>query len=128
MPFLASMATFTQIVRDYETIPGTFVFDGRLALMGYALNKMCFSFNQAANREAYARDEDAYCDRFGISFEQRSALKRRDVLDLLRAGGNIYYLAKWAGVFGLTVQQLGAQQRGVSLEEFNAMLLQGGGR
>lgn len=124
---MATMTTLTTLARDYESIPGTFVFDGRLAMKGYALNKMCFSFNQAANREAYARDEDAYCDRYGISAEQRSALKRRDVMDLLRAGGNIYYLAKWAGVFGLTVQQLGAQQRGVSLDEFNAMLLQGGG-
>jgi protocatechuate 4,5-dioxygenase alpha chain len=114
-------------VRDYETIPGTFVFDGRMAMKGYALNKLCFSFNDAGNREAYSRDEEGYCDRFGLTDEQRKALKQRDVLALLRAGGNIYYLAKWAGIFGLTVQQLGAQQRGVSLDEFNAMLQQAGG-
>ena len=120
--------TIGETERDYESIPGTFVFDGRMAIKGYALNKMCFSFNQQENREAYRRDEDGYCDRFGLTSEQRSALRRRDVLDLLRAGGNIYYLAKWAGIFGLSVQQLGAQQRGVSLDEFNAMLLKAGGR
>jgi len=122
------MLTTGETERDYESIPGTFVFDGRMAIKGYALNKMCFSFNQQGSREAYRRDEDGYCDRFGLTSEQRSALKRRDVLDLLRAGGNIYYLAKWAGIFGLSVQQLGAQQRGVSLDEFNAMLLKAGGR
>ena len=122
------MLTIRQTERDYESIPGTFVFDGRMAMKGYALNKMCFSFNQAENREAYMRDPGAYCDRYGITAEQRSALQRKDVLDLLRSGANIYYLAKWAGIFSLSVQQLGAQQRGVSLDEFNAMLLKAGAR
>ena len=27
------------------TIPGTIIFDGREAMKGYALNKMCYSFN-----------------------------------------------------------------------------------
>jgi len=113
-------------IDNRDGIPGTFVFDGRYAVKGYALNKMCFSFNEAANREAYLRDEEDYCDRFHLTGEQRRAVKSRNVLELLKAGGNIYYLAKWAGIFGLTVQQLGAQQRGVSVEEFNQMLVQAG--
>ena len=39
-------------------IPGTTLFDGEMAQKGYALNKMCYSFNSAANREAFLRDED----------------------------------------------------------------------
>ena len=42
-------------------IPGTVIFDGEQARKGYALNKMCFSFNEAANRAAFLADEDAYC-------------------------------------------------------------------
>jgi protocatechuate 4,5-dioxygenase alpha chain len=104
------------------------VFDGKLAMKGYALNKMCFSFNDAANREAFRRDEEAYCARFGLTEEQRRAVKSRNVLELLDAGGNIYYLAKWAGIFGLNVQDLGAQQRGMTVEEFIEMLIHAGGR
>ena len=37
--------------RDGHDIPGTIIFDGRQAMKGYALNKMCYSFNSAANRE-----------------------------------------------------------------------------
>ena len=37
-------------------IPGTTIFDGDQARKGYALNRMCFSFNEAANREAFLRD------------------------------------------------------------------------
>ena len=32
----------------YPPIPGTTLFDGRQARKGYALNRMCFSFNEAA--------------------------------------------------------------------------------
>jgi protocatechuate 4,5-dioxygenase alpha chain len=115
-------------VHDYDNIPGTFVFDGRMAERGYALNKMCFSFNDAQNRAAYSRDEEGYCDRFHLTAEQRRALKSRNVLELLRAGANIYYLAKWAGILGLNVQQIGAQQRGVSEEAFKQMLVSAGAR
>jgi len=42
-----------------QPIPGTTIFDGVQAQKGYALNKMCMSFNDAANRAAFLRDEDA---------------------------------------------------------------------
>jgi protocatechuate 4,5-dioxygenase alpha chain len=71
-------------------IPGTTIFDGRQAMKGYALNKMCYSFNDAGNREEYRRDPDRYCDKYGLSIEQREAAKSLDVLALIAAGGNIY--------------------------------------
>ena len=43
-----------------------------MARKGYALNKMCYSFNSAANREAFLRDEDAYCAQYGLTDEQRA--------------------------------------------------------
>jgi protocatechuate 4,5-dioxygenase alpha chain len=105
---------------------GTTLFDGNAARRGYALNKMCFSFNDAANREAFRQDEEGYCRKFGLNPEQREAVRRRDVLALIAAGGNIYYLAKLAGIFGLNVQDIGAQQTGRSVEAFRAMLLAAG--
>ena len=108
---------------DDAEIPGTTLFDGAQARKGYALNKMCYSFNDAANRQAFLRDEDAYCARFGLNAEQREAVRQRDVLRLIAAGGNVYYLAKLAGIFGLDVQDLGAQQTGVSKNEFKARLV-----
>jgi protocatechuate 4,5-dioxygenase, alpha chain len=46
-------------------IPGTVIFDGEQARKGYALNRMCWSFNDAPNRAEFQRDEDAYCARYG---------------------------------------------------------------
>jgi protocatechuate 4,5-dioxygenase alpha chain len=101
---------------------GTTIFDGAAAQRGYALNKMCYSFNSAANREEFQRDEAAYCRKFGLNEAQLDAVRRRDVLAMIAAGGNIYYLAKLAGIFGLGVQDVGAQQTGRSVEEFRALL------
>ncbi len=107
---------------QHREIPGTPIFDGVAAAKGYALNKMCFSFNSAENRAAFVADEEGYCQKFGLSPEQRDAVGRRDVLAMIAAGGNIYYLAKLAGIFGLGVQDIGAQQTGMSVSDFKAKL------
>lgn len=106
----------------WDPIPGTYIFDGEAAMKGYALNKMCYSFNSAANREEFLRDEDAYCTKFGLNEEQRRAIKTRNVLDCIHAGGNIYYLAKFVGIFHLNVQDVGAQQTGMTVEQFKAFI------
>jgi protocatechuate 4,5-dioxygenase alpha chain len=103
-------------------IPGTPVFAGEQARKGYALNKMCFSFNVKANRDAFKADEEAYMARFALNDEQKAAIRARNVLKLIAAGGNIYYLAKFVGIFGLSVQDIGAQQTGMSLDEFKSHL------
>lgn len=106
---------------------GTTLFDGRMARRGYALNRMCYSFNSAENRAAFVQDEDGYCARHGLNAEQREAIRQRNVLALIAAGGNVYYLAKFAGIFGLDVQDLGAQQTGLTKDEFKARLLAAAG-
>ncbi len=109
-----------------QDIPGTTLFDGDQAQKGYALNRMCFSFNSAENRAAFLDDEDGYCARYGLNAEQRDAVRSRNVLALLKAGGNIYYLAKFAGIFGLNVQDVGAQQTGMTVEAFKEKLVAAG--
>ncbi|NYZ17475.1 protocatechuate 4,5-dioxygenase subunit alpha [Azospirillum sp. RWY-5-1] len=105
-----------------EPIPGTVIFDGEQAMKGYALNKMCYSFNEARNREAFLADEEAYCARYGLNDAQKAAIRNRNALELLAAGGNIYYLAKFVGMLGLNVQDIGAQQTGMTVEDFKAKL------
>lgn len=112
----------SQATLPQPTIPGTYIFDGRAALKGYALNKMCFSFNSAANRDEFLRDEDAYCAKFDLTPQQRRAVRDRNVLAMLQAGGCIYYLAKLGGIFGWNVQDIGAQQTGMTLVAFKQML------
>ena len=57
---------------------------------------------------------------------QAAAIRSKQVLQLLEEGGNAYYLAKFAGIFKLDMQDIGAQQRGMSKDEFKAMLVAAG--
>ena len=74
----------------WDSIPGTYIFDGEAAMKGYALNKMCYSFNSAANREEFLKDEDAYCTKFDLNDEQRKAIKEMSVLGCIRAGSTTW--------------------------------------
>ena len=105
---------------------GTTPFDGEQAQKGYALNKMCFSFNSAENRAAFQADEEAYMRQYGLNDAQAVAIRARNVLQLIDAGGNAYYLAKFAGIFGLDMQDIGAQQTGMTKDEFKAKLVAAG--
>jgi protocatechuate 4,5-dioxygenase alpha chain len=110
----------------HAVIEGTTIFDGRQAMKGYALNKMCYSFNAASAREEYLADPEAYYEKFGLNEQQKQACRDKVVLDLIAAGGNIYYLAKFAGIFKLDVQDVGAQQTGMTKEEFKEKLRKAG--
>ena len=107
-------------------IPGTTPFDGVQARKGYALNKMCYSFNDAANRAAFLADQEAYMRQYGLNEQQAAAIRAKNVLQLIDAGGNAYYLAKFAGIFKLDMQDIGAQQTGMTKEAFKARLLAAG--
>jgi len=106
----------------YESIPGTYVFDGKTSHAAYALNKLLFSFNHEHNRQAFAADPSAYADKYGLNDEQKTALLNDDFLGMLRLGANIYYLAKLAVPRGFSVQDAGAAFQGISTAEFQASL------
>ncbi len=107
-------------------IPGTTPFDGDQARKGCSLNKMCFSLNNEANRKAFVADEEAYMRTYGLNEQQAAAIRAKNVLQLIAAGGNAYYLAKFAGIFQLDMQDIGAQQTGMTKDEFKAMLVAAG--
>lgn len=110
----------------HAPIEGTTIFDGEMAMKGYALNKMCYSFNAKSARDEYLADPEAYYDKFGLNEQQKQACRDKVVLDLIAAGGNIYYLAKFAGIFKLDVQDVGAQQTGMTKEAFKEKLRRAG--
>lgn len=108
---------------DYHIdIPGTTVFDGKQAMKGYQLNKMCYDFNRAENREGFKADEEGWMEKYGLNEAQKQAIRDRNILHMIEEGGNIYYLAKLAGIFQLSVQDVGGLQTGRTTEEFQDFL------
>ena len=113
-------------IHDYDSIPGTYVYDARRGRMGYALNMFCMSLNQAENRRSFKLDQAAYLDRFSLTPEQRRSVLERDWLGMLKVGGNIYYTIKIAFCDGLTFQDVAGMMSGVSKDAYAQMMLAGG--
>lgn len=114
--------------KDYDDIPGTYVFDGSHHRKGYALNMFCKSLDLAENRESFRRDPLGYLQRHPMTEQQHAAVMQREWLEMLRLGGNIYYTFKLAIFDGFSMQQAGAAMsgNGMSLEAFQKMMLDGG--
>lgn len=112
--------------RQYSDIPGTYVFDPHHSMQGYHLNMFCMSLNKEENRDLFRQNEETYLDRFPMTPEQRQAVLDRDWVGMLRLGGNIYYTFKIAIFDGLSMQAVGGLMSGVSAEEFQQMMIDGG--
>ncbi|RDL45739.1 protocatechuate 3,4-dioxygenase [Marinomonas piezotolerans] len=111
---------------ETRKFPGTYLFDSKMAKKGYGLNKMCYSFNEQAARDEFNADPEAYCDKFNLTEAQKQGIRDKNIITLLQEGGSIYYLAKFAGLLKINMQDIGAQQTGMSVDEFKAMLERNG--
>jgi protocatechuate 4,5-dioxygenase, alpha subunit len=112
--------------KDYEDIPGTFVFDADRSREGYHLNQFCISLRLQKNRDAFNADEEAYLDKFPMTADQRDAVLKRDWNRLLELGGNIYYTSKLAANDGINFQNLAGLMTGMGVEAYRKMMLEGG--
>jgi protocatechuate 4,5-dioxygenase, alpha chain len=112
--------------KEYDDIPGTFVFDADRSREGYHLNMFCMSLMKAENRKAFKDNEAAYLERFPMTPEQRQAILKRDYNRMLELGGNIYFTAKLGATDGHSFRHLAAVMTGSTQEDYAAMMLAGG--
>ncbi|MEE9335412.1 MAG: protocatechuate 4,5-dioxygenase subunit alpha [Granulosicoccaceae bacterium] len=111
---------------DFDDIPGTYVFDTKRCKEGFHLNKFCKSLDQANNRDKFRADPIAYLEQYPMTAEQRQMIDDRNWLGMLQLGGNIYYTFKLAIFDGLTMQHVGGMMSDMTVDEFKAMMLEGG--
>ena len=112
--------------KEYEDIPGTFVFDADRSREGYHLNQFCISLRLQVNRDKFNADEEAYLDAFPMTPEQRKAVLKREWNHLLEIGGNIYYTSKLAANDGINFQNLAGIMTGMGREDYRKMMVDGG--
>jgi protocatechuate 4,5-dioxygenase alpha chain len=112
--------------KPYLDVPGTIIFDAEQSRKGYWLNQFCMSLMKAANRERFKADERAYLDEWPMTEEQKQAVMARDLNRCMRAGGNIYFLARIGATDGLSFQQMAGSMTGMTEQEYRAMMLAGG--
>ena len=112
--------------KEYDDIPGTFVFDADRSREGYHLNQFCISLRLQVNRDSFNKDEQAYLDSYPMTSEQRNAVLSRNWNLLLELGGNIYYTSKLAANAGINFQNLAGRMTGMGVEAYRDMMLKGG--
>jgi protocatechuate 4,5-dioxygenase alpha subunit len=113
--------------KEYDDIPGTFVFDADRSRQGYHLNMFCMSLMKDENRKAFKANEGEYLNRFALTPEQREAILKRQYNRMLELGGNIYFTAKLGATDGHSFQHMAAVMTGSTQEDYAKMML-GGGR
>jgi len=116
----------TSYTAEFEDIPGTRVFTAARAKKGYELNQFCMSLMKLENRERFKADERAYLDEWPMSEDQKQAVLDRDYNRMLDLGGNIYFLAKIFATDGLSYLQAVSTMTGMSIEDYQKMMISGG--
>jgi len=114
--------------KEYDDIPGTYVFDADRSRRGYHVNMFCMSLMKAENRKAFKENEAKYLDeRFPeLTSEQKEAVLKRQYNRLLELGGNIYFTAKLGATDGHPFQYLAALMTGATQQDYADMMLRGG--
>jgi len=103
-----------------------YVQDLARARRGYAVNRLCGSLMDPANRRRFTENEAAYCEEYGLTPEQRRAVLERDWIALADLGASIFYTYKLAMLDGTSMQDLGGVFTGMTTEEFTEALRRGG--
>ncbi|MCJ2181771.1 protocatechuate 4,5-dioxygenase subunit alpha [Novosphingobium sp. 1949] len=111
---------------EFDDIPGTRVFTASRARSGYHLNQFAMSLMKPENRERFKADERAYLDQWPMTEEQKQGVLDRDYNRLLDLGGNVYFLAKVFSTDGLSFVQAVSTMTGMSVADYQAMMLAGG--
>ncbi len=111
---------------ELDDIPGTRVYTTKRARQGYWLNQFAMSLMKDENRKKWKADEKAYLTDWPMTDAQKEAVLARDYNRLLDLGGNIYYLAKVFSTDGLSFLQAVSTMTGMSVEDYQKMMIAGG--
>lgn len=123
---MAGPTDIHEYLADFDDIPGTRVYTAARARQGYHLNQFAMSLMKPENRHRWLADERAYIDEWPMTEEQKQAVLDRDYNRLLDLGGNIYFMAKVFSTDGLSFVQAVSTMTGMSVPEYQAMMMAGG--
>ena len=114
--------------KEYDDIPGTYVFDADRSRRGYHLNMFCMSLMKAENRKAFKANEAKYLDEQfpQLTAEQKESVLKRQYNRMLELGGNIYFTAKLGATDGHPFQHLAAVMTGSTQQDYANLMLRGG--
>src|SRR5258707_4726487 len=117
----------TAYTSEFDDIPGTRVFTAQRAKQGYHLNQFCMSLVKPENGERSMAGERAFLDEWPMTEAEKQGVLDRDYNAVLDLGGNIYFLAKIFATDGLSYLQAVSTMTGMGVEDYQQMVVSGGG-
>jgi protocatechuate 4,5-dioxygenase, alpha chain len=101
-----------------DRIPDNPLFDRAGAIEGYRINKMAMALCRPEEREAFKADENAFLDRFELNAQEKAAVRARDWREMVRLGGNLFFILKISAVDPLPITRIGAAQASMDHDRF----------
>jgi protocatechuate 4,5-dioxygenase alpha subunit len=100
--------------------PGSYLLTVGLAQQAYRMSAFCRSLMQPQQRAAFKADEERYMTDFGLTEAERSMVRARDWLAMVRYGVSHFFVFRVAGTLGVGLTGAAAQMRGETLAQFKS--------
>ena len=88
----------------------------------YEISRLLYDLRNPANREAFRADQQAYYRRYAIGERGMRLLMDRDWQGPVDAGVTVYLLTKLGAVLGVSLLEMGAAMRRMSIDEFQRFI------
>jgi gallate dioxygenase len=116
----AALAQANEQLLGMEDITGTYAFDIEHSVKALGLNRFFWRHREPAFRELVRQDIEAAFEASGLTEQERTMVRARDWLGLIRYGVSFFVLEKFARVQRMSNLEVYASMRGESLEAFLA--------
>lgn len=101
-----------------ENLKGTYPFDISVSQRAWRINDFLHRLIEPAHREQFKADPEPLFEQFGLTEEERSMIRERRWIDMIRYGVIFFLLEKMGAVIGVSNPDIYASMRGESLAEF----------
>ncbi|SLK09068.1 gallate dioxygenase [Novosphingobium mathurense] len=103
-----------------EALPGTYPFTLEASLANYRVNDFLHCLIEPAHRIRFIEDFEGLATDFGLSEEEKSLIRERRWLDMVKRGISFFVLEKMAAVVGVSNPEVYAHFRGETLAQYLA--------
>ena len=103
-----------------EKLEGTYPFSYEVSNRAWRLNDFLHRLIIPAHRDAFVNDPEPLYELFSLSDEEKTMLRERQWIELIRYGVIFFSVEKMAAVLGVSNPEIYAAFRGMSLEDFQA--------
>lgn len=91
-------------------------------MSAYELNRLMYDLREPENRDLIRADIGGYLDRYDLEARERQLVIEQDWQGLVDAGVSVYVLTKIGATLDVSLYEMGAAMRGVSIDEFWAFV------